>query len=268
MLSRRQALSLLVGSSVLGGDPVSMLGDLSSLFGAPPAGSAQDVRYRQGVILTFDPVTLSNTVEVGGAVLTDLPLLGVSDATQLVPGAVVGLVSIGERGKGQTLAILGRLVKPNTADAANAINLLSAKTQATFDTSNTSTTSATYVDLGGPSVSGVVGPSGRVLIFTGALITGVGENDGAGALRDTAAMAVELSGTNNLAANDDWAYSKAFSFALAEVTVANIIGRDVAAHVFSGLAPGATTFRAMYHSHSSGLRTADFADRIVIAMFL
>jgi hypothetical protein len=247
---------------------MTMPGDLPSMLDQTPPSAAQDLRYRQGVILTFDPVTLSNTVAVGGAVMTDLPLLGVGEATLLVPGAVVGLITIGNLGGGQGLAILGRLVSPNTAAAADAVSLLSARTQVGYDTTAVSTTSATYVDLGGPSASGVVGPSGRVLVFLGALISGLGQSDGAGAMRDTARVSLELSGANVLAASDEWAYSKAFSYLLAEVSVANVIGRDVAAHLFEGLTPGMTTFTAVYNGFASGALTSDFADRIVIAMFL
>lgn len=243
-----------------------MPSDLSSLFGAPPGGSSQDVRYRQGTIVTFDPITLSNTVDVGGAILTDLPLLGVGEAILLVPGAVVGLVTIGNPGAGQTLAILGRLVTPNTAAASDAVNLLSSRTAVAFDTNAVSTTSATYVDLGGPTVSGVVGPSGRVLVFTGALITGISEVNGA-FIADTARMAVALSGANTLPAANEWAYSTAYQFS-PNTLGAIIIDRAVAAHLFEGLTPGLTTFKAMYNSAGTGLLTADFADRIVIAMFL
>lgn len=245
---------------------MTMPGDLPSMLDQTPPSAAQDLRYRQGVILTFDPVTLANTVAVGGAVMTDLPLLGVGEAMLLVPGAVVGLITIGNLGGGQGLAILGRLVSPNTDAAAEAVSLLSSRTQVGYDTNAVSTTSATYVDLGGPTVSGVVGPSGRVLVFTGALITGISEINGA-FIADTARMAVALSGANVLAASNEWAYSTAYQFS-PNTLGAIIVNRAVAAHLFEGLNPGLTTFTAMYDSAGSGTLEADFADRIVVAMFL
>lgn len=149
---------------------MTMPGDLASLFGGAPPGSSQDLRYRQGVILTFDPITLSNTVDVGGAVLTDLPVLGVGEATLFVPGAIVGLATIGVPGRGQTLAILGRIVRPNTADAASAISLLSARIYADEVGGSDSTNSAAFGDLSasfGPTLTDViVGPSGRLLVFS------------------------------------------------------------------------------------------------------
>src|SRR5262245_41806977 len=229
---------------------MTMPSDLAPLFSSPPPGSAQDVRYRQGTIITFDPVTLSNTVNVGGSVLTDLPVLGVGEITLLVPGAVVGLASIGLPGGGQTLAILGRFVRPNTADATNAVSLLSVRTQAAFDTNNVSTTSATYVDLGGPFVSGVVGPTGRVLVFVGGLITGNSQVSGA-TIADVARISVQMTGANVVAATDQWAYSKAYTLTPNTLT-ANITGRDVAAHLFENLTPGYTTFTAVYDSAGTG----------------
>jgi hypothetical protein len=81
--------------------------DLTGLFTAPAASEP----YRQGVILTFNPATGANTVQVGGAVLTDLPILAGGDTVNFAADDVVVLLRYRS-----SWAILGRIVVPGNTD--------------------------------------------------------------------------------------------------------------------------------------------------------
>lgn len=138
---------------------------IAGLFGPGPVGPSQPAGFRQGTVVTFDPVTLSNTVLVGGTVLANLPLLGVGEATLLVPGAVVGLSTIGEDTK--TMYIVGRIVRPNTAEATSAIALLNSQVFAAQVPDQDTATLTTFVDLThyGPEVAVPVRATGRLLVL-------------------------------------------------------------------------------------------------------
>ena len=59
----------------------------------PQAGPG--VRFRQGVVRQWNSGTGANAVDVAGVWLSDLPILNTSDAGDMAPGDVVGLLSIG-----------------------------------------------------------------------------------------------------------------------------------------------------------------------------
>src|SRR5688572_33253275 len=187
---RRRALGVLV----------TLPFNIASLFSTPPAGPSQDVRYRQGVIVTFDQNTLENTVLVDEGLLTNLPLLGVGEATLLAPGAIVGIVVIGDSGRGKTMAILGRFVVPNTADAADAVGLLNNQIHADFigTLEGGLTEGALPGDLAtlGPTVTVNVGVSGRVLVLASAFIISNDTLSGAGFYGSGGGIYVWLSGAN------------------------------------------------------------------------
>lgn len=81
--------------------------DLTNLLqprpGEPP--------FRQGTIDSFDPSDGSNTVIVGGATLTNVPLLNIGDTVNLAAGDVVVLMKLRS-----AWAILGRVVVPNSEE--------------------------------------------------------------------------------------------------------------------------------------------------------
>lgn len=86
--------------------------DTSKLFG----GDDRSVlRMRQGTILTWDPETGTNTVEVAGGILTNVPIQNTGEAISLKPGHVVNL-----NGQGNTWWIVGRITTPGSADFASA----------------------------------------------------------------------------------------------------------------------------------------------------
>lgn len=141
------------------------MNNIAPLFGPAPAGPGQPVSFRQGEIITFDPVTLANTVVVGGTVLSNLPLLGVGEATLLAPGSIVGLSTVGEDTK--TMYIVGRIVKPNTTEATSAIALLNSQVFAAQVPEQDTATLTTFEHLAhyGPEVSVPVRATGRLLVM-------------------------------------------------------------------------------------------------------
>jgi len=246
-----------------------MSDDLVPLFGDPPEQPSQDVRFRQGVILAFNQVTLQNTVLVGGTPLSDLPLLGVGEATLLVPGAVVGLLLVG--GPAKTMFILGRAVNPNTADATSAVSLLNSQIFSDFILTGESTTSTTYTDLAtvGPRVTVPVGPSGRILVIASAQIQNFSFTGSAslfGGYYD-----LEFTGANTrspVTVNDPLVGVKYFQL----TTVGNNtwFGRDstTAQAIFSGLNAGTTTITMKYAMQPGASADADFHRRALTVIKL
>lgn len=72
----------------------------------PPKETA--LGYRQGVVVAWDGVTFANTIQVGTAVLTNLPVLTLADNADIVAGDVVGILSLGP-----SWVILGRFTVPS-----------------------------------------------------------------------------------------------------------------------------------------------------------
>jgi hypothetical protein len=85
--------------------------NLAPLFDTGPPG----LRFRQGTILTWDPETGHNTVDVGGSVLTDVPIQNTGEAISLKAGHVVNL-----NGQGNTWWIVGRITPPGDPNFASA----------------------------------------------------------------------------------------------------------------------------------------------------
>src|SRR5688500_10078081 len=96
--------------------------DLVAALAPPPASGGAAVGYRQGVIRSYDQTTGANTVEVGGALLTNLSLLNTSEALLLTPGAVVGVLTAGP-----AWFILGRVTVPCTPEALSALSMISSR---------------------------------------------------------------------------------------------------------------------------------------------
>lgn len=97
-----------------------MIGDdLSPLFDQGGPG----VRFRQGTILTWNAATGENTIDMGGGVLTDVPVLNTGEAIALKAGHVVGLL-----GQGMAWFIIGRITPANDPNFAGASLSFSAET--------------------------------------------------------------------------------------------------------------------------------------------
>lgn len=223
--------------------------DINDLF-VTPTGPAQPMSYRQGTILTFNQTTLQNTVSVGGTTLTDLPILGVAEAASLTANSVVGVMCVGS-----TWAIIGRMVTPNTAQATDAITQLSQGiVSQQINTVVTTATSASYVDLGGPSVSVRVRASGSLLVILSAEVQ---------ADRDVGIMGFVLSGANTLAADDSNSLYIFVDTMFADVAASRVVQVD-------GLTPGVTTVAARYHIGGFGPvgSSVQWANRAITAFAL
>lgn len=92
--------------------------DLTPLFDKDAPG----VRFRQGTLLAWDAANGTNTVDVAGGTLTDVPVLNTGEAIALKAGHVVGLL-----GQGMTWFIIGRITPPNDPSFAGASVAFAAK---------------------------------------------------------------------------------------------------------------------------------------------
>lgn len=137
--------------------------DITTLF--PQDGEAE-MGFRQGVVLSFDPVTGENTIIVGGTVLTDVPILNMSGATLLLAGDVVGLLR-----SQTTYFIVGRIVTPGEGQLGTRLAVAYA---AEVDTQVNLATVDTWLDLTnseGPIVPNVpIGNASRAIVFARAEI--------------------------------------------------------------------------------------------------
>lgn len=264
--TRRAALLSLVGLGT--GAVVSGPIDYAGLFAGDPAGPSQNVKFRQGTILSFNPNTLQNTVSVGGATLTDLPVLGVAEASTLVPGAVVGIQVVGEADSAKSMSIIGRSVIPNTPDAVSAITLLNQSifTAAVLTGETCSSPSPTYTDLAtvGPVVTLNVGPSGRILIIASAQIQWAAA-DVSGAFFDVVFSGANTRNTNEPAdplvgSHENW------------VTTAGAQTVDIttvtAQAVFSGLNTGVTTVKMVYAKEAAATLNPQIFRRVLTVIKL
>jgi len=237
--------------------------DLADLFAAAPEPPSQDVRFRQGVIVTFDQVTLENTVLVGGTVLANLPLKGVGEMTLLVPGAVVGIMSVG--GPAKTMYIDGRIVIPNTADATDAVSLLNSQIYTDFILAGEATGSATYTDLAtvGPRVTVPVGPSGRILIIATAQIQWIAAT--AATTTHGGRFDVEFAGANTRSpseAVDPLVGSNTLTLSTSAGTNTPVLVTSTTTQaVFGGLTPGDTTITMKYRTLAGASANVDFHRR-------
>lgn len=147
--------------------------DLTDLLTAQPEGPSLPIRYRQGTVTAWNPITLQNTVLVGGALMQDLPVLGVAEAASFRPGVKVGIAVVEGDGV-STWAILGRFVIPNTADATDAITQLGQRSKTDSIPTQESTANVGFVDLAtvGPRIIDVLIPaSGKATVTISAEIS-------------------------------------------------------------------------------------------------
>lgn len=70
-----------------------------------------DIGYHQGVIVTWNKQTGQNSIDMAGTILTDVPMLNLTEALTMKTGYVVGLLRFKS-----TYFILGRIVMPNQPD--------------------------------------------------------------------------------------------------------------------------------------------------------
>lgn len=247
-----------------------MSGDDLTPYLTPPAepGPSQNVRYRQGTIITFNQATLENVVKVGGTMCANLPLLGVADASALVPGAVVGLLVIESTVGLTTYAILGRLVTPATAAATEAISLLSSWVVAKQIQTQQPYSLTAFGDLAtiGPIVVATIRATGRALVMMTSQMQWIDTDadiDGAGG-----AVSMTLAGANTMTVAAASAFLKPNSFIGSSTTSQlTLQGTWTGIAVLEGLNPGPTTFTMKYQSQVAG-ETVDFGRRSLVVITL
>lgn len=224
--------------------------DLSPLWNDKPAGLVAPMGYLQGRILTFNKKTLENTVEVGNSVLTDVPVFGIGDATQLGAGSVVGMMVVGS-----TLAITGRFVRPGTSEAREAISPTSTRTYRAYEAGGFSIaaggflqnnpsegTSTPFVDVDLPA-------NARVLVMWGGKHTSTGVTPATATSEVGGAIGIDLSGANTVA--------PAFADPLLRFSETTTVSTGTVRHtacatdgskfrIFEGLSAGLTRFSCQY----------------------
>jgi hypothetical protein len=250
--------------------------DYASLFSGTPAGPSQNVKFRQGQIVTFNPNTLQNTVAVGGAILTDLPILGVAEASTLVTGASVGVLVVGDDERAKTMFIIGRSVIPNTADATNAITLLNQQIFTSEILTGETCSSTTYTDLAtvGPQVTVNVGPSGRLLIIGSAQAQWT--TGAAGTTNNDARFNLQFDGANVRVPTVGTEPTDPLVGITKEQIIIGGGGTNSTAHiavitdqaVFSGLNTGPTTITMKYRDSQAAVNPCDFFRRTLTVVRL
>ena len=222
--------------------------DLVPLVAPPSGGSA--VGFRQGVIVSWNPINAENTVLVGNALMTNLPILNTSEAAILGTGDVVGILTAGS-----TWGILGRFTIPGTPEAVSGIEAVTNRIQAAEDVAQGTRNSTSWGDLTGadvgPSVTVTVGPSGRVLAFWSCELGQA--TDGGGFLlsmvKSTPHVGVEVSGATTATPDAFRALNLNVEFpnvATADDATGQVWLQAAMMHLFTGLNAGLTTFTMKY----------------------
>ena len=80
------------------------LTDITSLF---PQDEEAELGFRQGRVVSFTLVTGANVIDMGGVILTNVPMLNLSASTVLTTNDIVGLLRYKTR-----FFILGRIITP------------------------------------------------------------------------------------------------------------------------------------------------------------
>lgn len=132
---------------------------------------ADPISWRKGTIVSYDQATGANVVEVAGTNITNVPILGVAEAATYVPGASVGIL-VADSGGSQSWFIIGRIVRPSTADYTDAVNRLANSFYVDQVDTGSDTTSTTFGDLTtfGPRTNPIVKSSQKLLILASTVI--------------------------------------------------------------------------------------------------
>lgn len=214
-------------------------------------GGGKGVGFRQGVVVSWDQDTAENQIMVGNTVIDNLPILNTSEASLLVPGDVVGILT-----SGSSWAIMGRLVIPGTAEAASSIKSITNRIVADRNSEAGTYAGTTWGNLAGtdvgPEVTIRIGSSGRALCMWSCEIGQSGTPPGISWMeRTTPHVGIELSGANVLEANVGTALnlnvqhpnSATSGYALTQIWLQAAMLR-----LYTGLDPGDTTFTMKYRT--------------------
>lgn len=227
--------------------------DLVPLLAASPQPG---LGFRQGVVVAWDQQTAENTVDVGGATLTNVPCLNTSEAQLLAPGDVVGILTAGS-----SWFIMGRITIPGTPAAASALALISSRIRADQVLGTVATSSTTYQALGGPVVADMqVGQSGKALIMVGASVN-YGTTDNLNT--EGGEVGVAVSGATTVNASATNSAQETLNLNITS-TVNGQLNRSV---LLQNLNPGLHTFTHQVRAFTSG-RSCGFDRRSLVIFAL
>jgi hypothetical protein len=242
-----------------------------------PTGTA-GTRYGLGEIIAWNPDTFENTILWNGLRLTNVRLLGGTDALSYAPGQTLMLMGIDSSGDAAFTQwiILGRLFTPGTDNAEAIVDFMrgslareiSAEVFAdrihpAYDGANAQRTSETFGDptngaAAGPSVTGIDIVTGSALIMISAGIEFSTSNNAANATpRVAGVVGVEISGATSIAPNEEVGVSaqsiKSRSGA-AITLVDGIVNATTVTAVYlqTGLNPGLHNFSLKYRKWAAG----------------
>lgn len=185
-----------------------------------------DLGFRQGTLLAWDPSTESNTVQIAGQEFTDLPVLAVGTIAMAV-GDLIGVLRYKS-----TYLILGRIAPAGTG---------ALQTRAALVIPLETSSRTTWGDLTtvGPTVDAYIGSSRQALVL---LTAAVGVPNG-----DSAMMNVEVSGASTISAN----LANAAYLGTAPGSTSGAQGSasgQVLLTAADGLNHGLNTFKAVYQT--------------------
>lgn len=246
--------------------------DLAQLFTQDVGGVAQPIGYRQGLIIAWDPVTLQNTVRVGGEELHNLPIRGIADAQFYAVGMIVGIEVFG-----RTMAISTPYVTPGTQQATDILLRLASRIKTATTTGFQTTNSATFADIPGGTVGPIVenvliGPSGRCLVLLTAHV-----QEGSIDIIRGGVMAYDIEGATTSTVTGSSPATHINSLRIGHTDDGDVDGgtssnnlnmQSTAVHERSGLNPGLHTFTAKYLVAGGGADQVTFGNRTITVFSL
>jgi hypothetical protein len=217
-----------------------------------PNGKGEPIGFRQGEVVAWDQETAVNVIRVGVELFENLPCLNTSEASLLVPGDVVGIMTAGS-----TWAVMGRLIIPGSPEAASSIRSITSRIQAAEDPFAGTRNSTSWGDLtgvgAGPSVTVRIGSSGRALCFWSCELGQSLSSASGGVLtwqtKNTPHVGVQVSGASTVAPDDLNALNVNLehpSPGSANAAQSLLWVQASVFHLFTGLTPGLTTFTMKY----------------------
>ncbi len=237
-----------------------------------PPGS---VGRRQGTVRAWDPLTAHNTVDVGGTLMTDLPILNTSESAILQPGDVVGILTFGE-GVGSWW-IVGRWTTPGTPQATSGYSALGVRTKTAagigphWTGTSLGWSTATAVDGSAEAIvtDVIVGPSGKALaiISAGTAISvnatvssgSVAAYVGVQAIRQSDGMIYPPNNGTALKAGGDWWASGTTTVAVGQGDSSSYT------HLYEGLTSGLYTIQLMYSAVASPASSVSWSNpRLIV----
>lgn len=214
--------------------------DIAPLISAA-LNKREKIGMRQGTLLSWDPSTGNNTVQVAGQVFEDLPVLA-SGSVAMAPGDIVALQRYGN-----SYFILGAIRNAGTG---------SLQTRSATVEANEATTSTSYTDLAtaGPTLTNVyIGASRQCLVLVRAGMAVPGGEE--------AEASFTVSGASTISVNETWSAAVGTRGAPAGNWVQANTAAVALVKASDGLNQGLNTFTMKYKSVLGN--TVNFAGRVL-----